>query len=589
MSGPRRLAVLVACAVALALIASGSSPSFARPSAVSPAYATRGYAVIPWANQSLKVLDSRTTWLPPLVGFTGAGLLLSNDPYAAAPSAVATISSPAPNGGIADYDYRTGTMRNLTFPWSISGAFWPGAVTPFTRAGNTYLLSLAPGGAGLSGPLFRYTGQDVQIVAAGILDYPAFAHFVAVNLSIPLTTMGFAYNQSVDLTYGVVPDGSNLTAIVEVSAYSGGGFFVTPKAPWAKFVYTADLSGTAWTAGQPVVLPPRATLPWSVPVDPGFQMFLTKSEMLVVTSNPGGSETNVQFVDVDRLTWWNTSLPGRYVAWHGRIGPHLYLLENNWQNASTDEYVMNRIDLDANGAAIAAKIGWDRLIPRPTSQYADVAVVTGARVDFFVGINGLYGYGVPTLSNVYSYDLVCGSLLSVTNLTLQMSPLNGFLVSLAYPDLGDVGLFEGFVADTRNGILYPLDLSVITDAVLAYRHAGSCSSCTYAVYVTKNVFPKLDLLIEEQYEPTVFGSSPVTNLTAVELTTNASMPPPLPYVFVSCGGGAGTVGNAEIPWAVILFIAAFAVAGALLIVATVALAWRRPPGGRREPSKPPPG
>ncbi len=589
MSGPRRLAVLVACAVGLALIVSGSSLSIARPSAVSPAYATRGYAVIPWANQSLKVLDSRTAWLPPLVGFTLAGLLLSHDPYAAAPSAVAAISSPAPLGGIADYDYRTGVTRNLTFPYSLTGASWPGAVTPFTRAGNTYLLSLAPGGSGLSGPALRYMGEDVQIVAAGILDYPAFAHFVPVNLSIPLTTMGFEYNQSVDLTYGVVPDGSNLTAIVEVSAYSGGGFFVTPQAPWAKFVYTTDLSQTAWTDGQPVVLAPRATLPWALPMDPGFQMFLTKSEMLVVTPNPGGTETNVQFVDVDRLTRWNTSLPGRSVVWHGRIGPHLYLLENNWQNASYDEYVMNRIDLDATGAATAAKVAWDRLIPRPTGQSSDVAVVTGGRVDFFVGSNGLYGFGVPRLSSVYSYDIVCGMLLSVTNLTLQMPALNGFLISLAYPDLGDVGVFQSFVADTKNGILYPLDLSVITDAVLAYRQAGGCSSCTYAIYVTKNVFPKLDLLIEEQYEPTVFGSSPVTNLTAVELTTNASMPPPLPVVFVSCGAGTGAVGNGEISWAVLLFIGAFAVAGALLIVATVVLAWRRPPGGRREPPKPPPG
>lgn len=587
MSRPRRLASLVACAVIIILASAVPSASPGRSSSVASSDLTRGYAVIPWANQSVKILDSRTAWLPPLIGFTGQGLLLSNDPYAAAPSAVATIASPAPNGGIADYDYAAGTTRNLTFPWSMAGAGSPGQVTPFTRDGKLYLLSLSPGGIGVSGPTVPYRGQNVQIVAAGILDYPAFGHLIPVNLSIPLTTMGFTYNQSVMFAFSVIPDGANLTAIVKVSAYTGGGWSVTAVPPWAKFVYYVNLAQATWTDGQPLVLTPRATLGWSVPAEPAFQMFLTSSEMLVVTGGLGATEPNVQFIDVDRSTWTNASLPGRYVVWHGHVGPHLYLLENNWQNASTDEYVMNRIDLDGNGAATGAAVAWDRTIPRPTTLYGDGALVTEGRVDFFIGINGWPDYSSPTFGSVYSYDLVCGSLLSVTNLNLTMPLLPNVLTSLAYPALHDVGLWNGFVANTNDGIVYPLDLPAIRDAAAAYRKTSACTSCTYAVYVTKDAFPKLDLLLEEQYAPNVFGSSNVTNLTAVELTTNAPRPPPLPYVFVSCPGGTGPAGTGEVSLAAVAFIAAFAAVGAGLIIATVRLAWRRPPGERPGRPKPP--
>lgn len=588
LTGPRPLSVLVACAVLLAVAAALPAPSLRRSLDLAASSLSRGYAVVPWANQSVKVLDSRTIWLPPLLGFTGPGLLLSNDPYAVSPAAVAVISSPAPNGGIADYDYAAGATRNLTFPGTISGAGWPGSVTPFVRNGQTFLLSLAPLGTGVSGPTVSYRGSDAQIVAAGILDYPGFVHFVPVNLSIPLTTLGFAYNESVYLAFSAVPDGANLTAIVEVSAYTGGGFFVTPKPPWAKYVYTVNLAAASWVDGSPVVLRPRATLAWSVPVDPGFQMFLTSSEMMVITQNPGGPARNVQFVNVDRGTWWNASLPGRTVEWHGYVGPHLYLLENNWQNASNDEYVMNRIDLDASGAATEASVAWDRLVPRPTTTYGDVAVVTGGRVDFFVGTNGYVNYAAPSLASIYSYDLVCGSLLSVTNVTLTLPLLNGILTSLAYPSLGDVGLFNGFVADTRDGIVYPLDLSQIAEAAAASRGSSLCTSCTYAVYVTKNTFPRMDLLLEEQRQTDIIQSSHVTNLTAVELTASGPMPPPLPYVLVTCPGGTATTGTSEVPLAVLLMITAFAIGGAVIIVATVRLAWRRPPEKRPEDPRPPP-
>jgi hypothetical protein len=569
MSGHGRLAAVVSCALILAVGAALPAPSLAgaalHPSVLGSAV---GYAVVPWANVTARVLDSRLAWLPPLIGFTGAGLLLSDDPFAASPAVVATMSSPAPNGGIAEYDYGRGGTRNLTFPWSMSGASWPGDVTPFSRNGKTYLLTLSHLGTGVSGSIV-YREKDLQIVGAGILDYPSFTRFLPVNLSVPLTSLGYTSNETVGIDFGVVSDGANITAVVAVSLLSGSGFFPARSPPWAKYVYSADLAHAVWTEGQPFVLAPRATIPWSSPVTPGFLMLLTPSELMIVTAGDGASELrNVQFYDLARGRWTNASLPGRYVLWHGRIGGNLYLLEDNWRNSSNDEYVLNRVDLDASGAATGVSVVWDKVFPRPTTQYATVPVVTGGRLDVFLGVNGHPGYASPTLTAVYSYDLVCGTPLSVTNVSLTVPLLNGFLQSANYPSLHGVGLFNGFLADVDRTLVYPLDLVSLRDAVAAYRNATPCASCAYAVYVTNDAFPHLDLLLEEQYAPNVFGSSPVTNLTAVELTANATLPTPLPSAPESCGpattgpGGSGAV-VADVA------IVGFVVAGLLAIVATL--------------------
>ena len=578
--GPRAAVVLGALALAfvLALAAALTWPSLARTASPPAAASDPGYTVVPWANQSVRVLDARTVWLPPLLGFTGPGLLLADDPYAAAPASVAATSSPAPNGGIALYDYGTGSTRNLTFPWSIAGAFSPTDVTPFTRDGRTYLLSLAQGGNGITGSVV-YEGEDLQVVAAGLLDYPAFSAYTAVNLSIPLTSLGFARNTTLGLSFAVTPDGANLSAVVEVGVYTGDHWTWNVGPPWAKYVYAADLAQASWADGEPVVLTPRWTVPWSSPVTAGYTILLGSSQLLVQTA-PGGSGPNLMFYDLDHNTWTNTTIPGRWPVWYGRLGGDLYLLEDNWQISSYDDYALDRVDLDAQGVATGATEAWDKTFPRYTNDYFAAPVVTGDRLDVFLGKNGWEGGPSPTLTTISSYDLVCGDLLSETNVSMTLPLLNGQLMSLAYPSLHDVALFNGFVAELTHGILEPLDLPAVRDAAAAARNETACTSCTYAVYVTQDAFPHLDLLLEEQYTPDVFGSSTVTNLTAIQLTADAPLPPPLPAPRGDCPALTGVPGGGTLTTVDLATIAAFLLAGTVLIVVSVVVLSGRRPGRR---------
>jgi hypothetical protein len=605
MSVGRPRSASVSCAIALAfLLVLGTlltPPSFARPSVPTGRAADPGYTVVPWANESVRVLDSRVAWLPPLIGYTGPGLLLANDPYAATPAAVAAMSSPAPNGGVALYDYATRSTQNLTFPWSFAGASGSGDVTPFTREGKTYILTLSHYGIGVSGGI-TYQGKDVQIVAAGILDYPAFAHFVAVNLSVPLVPLGYTMNTLVGVQFEVTPDGTNLSAVVEVERATGTGRDTQENPPWAKYVYFVDLTQANWTDGQPLVLAPRWTVPWWAPVTSGYTILLTPS-LLMMQGYFDSSSNNLWFYDLDRGTWTNATIPGEWPTWHGRIGGNLYLLEINSMNASYEDYILDRVDLDALGAPKGTAEVWDKLFPRYTNNYSAYPVINGDRLDVFLGENGWQGGPSPTLTTVYSYDLVCGSLLSTTNVSLTVPLLNGQLMSLAYPSQHDDGFAEGFVAEFTHGILYPLDLPAVRNATAAYRHETPCASCVYAVYVTRDAFPHLDLLIEEQYAPSVFTSNSTTNLTAVELTANASPPPPLP---TPPGGCRLTPATPLPPWAsppsapvgeggpgVLLEVAlavAFALAVAVAILAFVLLRRRRrvrsPPASVAPPAAP---
>ncbi len=581
MSRPARTTAFLAVALVFALAAPlATSPVGA--SRLSALASERGYEVVPWATQSVRVLDSRVAWLPSIQYFPGPSLLLANDPYAAAPAAVTEIASPAPFGGVPLYDYASGRTRNLTFPSSIGGFSYPGAVTPFTHDGRAYLLSLATSGSGVTVGM-PYPGGDLEIAAAGILDVPAFAHFLPVNLSVPASALGFALNQSILVAVGLVPDGVNLTAVAEVSAVAPSGY-TNPAPPWAKYVYTVDLATAAWTDGQPLVLSPRVTLPWSNPVSPGFLDLLTPSQLLVITSSGGPSTpANVHFVNLGNGSWTNTSLPGRNVVWHGTVGSDLYLLQDNWQNGTYDEYVLERIDRDVSGAATGASVVWDKVFPRPVSQLGLVPVVTGQRVDFFQGIYGYLGYASPALTNLTTVDLLSGTVLSDTDENLTMPLLNGNLASLAYPSLGLLSLFNGFVADPGYGVVYPLDLVAIQAAAAAARNTTACSACVYAVTVTRYSFPHMDLLVEEQSTANGPFSGPVTNLTEVELTTSATLPPPLP---------SGLTEGAGLPLADVLAIAAVLGAGIAAIAATLIVlsrSRRRRPGPLAGPPREGPG
>ena len=581
--GPRAVAALsvMGLALVLALAAALAPASIARsPPPTNPA-SDPGYAVVPWANESVRILDSRTAWLPPLISFTGPGLLLSDDPYAADPAAVAAISSPAPNGGIADYDYATGATRNLTFPASIAGAFSPGDVMPFVNGGGAYLLSLSHLGTGVIGPLGTYAGTDVQIAVAGILDVPAFAHFVAVNLSLPLTSMGFAANATVYVQLDVVPDSTNLTAVASVSVATGGGYFPVLGPPWAKFVYAVDLATATWPAAGPLVLTPRWTLPWSAPVSQGYLQLLAPSELLVVAAQ---GEANVQVVDLDRGTWKNVSLPGQTVVWHGTIGGDLYLLAYVFGSTISDTYALDRIDRNATGAATGVALQWELDFPRPSSQSAAVLAVTGGRLDVFEGSNGNAAVGLPTLTSVSVYDLLCGTLLATTDVGMSMGLLPGTLGTLAYPSLNDIALYNGFLANQADGLVYELNLPAIRDAAAAVRNETPCASCTYAVTVTRDAYPHLDLLVEEQYAPDVFGSSPVSNLTAVELTASGSAPGILPVPPGGCRAPSRPFGPPVGPSSPPDPLVALAFFGLALLVLVVPLVYvARPPRRRGFP------
>ncbi len=584
MPTPGRWALVLAAAVLLAASAGFATPSRSASSSLCAAATARGYEVVPWANLSPRILDVRTAWMPPLFSFTGPGLLLSNDPHAAGPAAVAAMSSPAPNGGVADYDFSTGRTRNLTFPLSMAGAFGTNAVTPFVRDGRTFLLTLGPYGDGVAGNA-PYTGHDIQVVAAGLLDVPDFRALVPLNLSVPLTTVGFSQNDTVGVSWDIYPDGANVTAYVGVSRLTGGGHLATSNPPWVKYVYFANLTQVPWTEGEPLVLSPIATIPWAWPVTQGFKAFLTPAELMIVTDGTAGpSNRNVQFVNVDEGTWSSAYLPGRYPVWSGRIGPNLFLLEDDWQNASNDAYVLNRVALDASGSAVGVSTVWDKVFPRPTPLYATWPVVTGGRLDVFLGVNGYAGYANPTLTTVYSYDLVCGTLLGTTYVDRTMPLLGGPLQTLVYPSLPVTGLVNGFLADRERGLVFPLDLVALRDAAAASRHASPCASCTYAAYVTDYAFPRIDLLLEEQYAPNTFESSPETNLTSFELTANATLPGPMPPSPGNCALPPVTPLESGLTTWDAAFVAVFLAAGLVAVLAPLYVITRTVP--RRPPSPP---
>lgn len=574
---PRAAAVLSALALASVLLVAAAlaPPALARTPAPPVRAADPGYTIVPWANESVRILDSRVAWLPPLNGFTGDGLLLANDSYAAAPAAIAALASPAPNGGVALYDYGTGSTRNLSFPRSLSGAFSPGDVTPFTRNGRTYLLSLSRYGLGVGGSV-TYLGADLQLVAASILDYPRFTRLTPVNLSVPLRSLDFAYNTSVGLTFYVTPDGANVSAIVQVGRYTGGGRNWALGPPEATYVYFVDLAQANWVDGQPLVLAPERTVSPSSPVVPTTSIQLTSSQLLLQLGAAWPNVTLV-FYSLDRGTSTSVNVLGQWLVWHGRIGGNLYLLEDTSQSASTYTYALDVVTLGPSGDALWATTVWNKTFPRYTNDDYTSPVVTGDRLDVFLGKNGWEGGPSPTLTTIYSYDLVCGDLLSVTHVNLTVPLLNGMLSSLAYPALHDVALEQGFVAELTHGLVYPLDLPAIRDAAAAARGAPPCASCVYATYVTEDAFPHLNLLLEEQYAPDVFGSSTVTNLTAVQLTANAALPPPLPAPPGNCTPSVVVPGGGALSTVDVATIAGVLVTGTVLIVgAMVVLSGRHP-------------
>ncbi len=489
--------------------------------------------------------------------------LLLWHPYASSSSVAVAMSTPAPNGGVSVFDYRTDATRNLTFPWSMSGAFYPGGVTPVSSPAGTFLYTLSPDGVGVDGSV-TYGDQDLQIAVSGLLDVPGFSNFDAINLTVPLTQVGFASNQTVGVDYGAFLAGTNLSAFVFVSHVTGSGFVRSQGPPWAKFLYSADLSNSAFlNVSKPHAVAPVWQLPWSAPIDGGYLELVAPGVFLSVL--PGPQPGNIQLYDATRGVSKNFTAPGRYVVWHQVRGNYLYLLMDNTDNGTAYDYLLNRIDLSAVGDFSWIYLNpvqtlWERIFQRPIANDYAAPVVHGDRVDVFDGINGYVGYDTPHLNTVYELDFLSGSLLSQTDVNSQVGLVNGQMYSIDYPKLGALPLFNGYVADLDNRLVYPVDLSALEP---------SCSSCISSVYLTRYEFPVMDLLVEQQASLGNFASTSVSNLTVVEVGANYT----LPNVTTP---SRGTESSGELLDPVVFAVAVLVVASAVY-VAVLGVAFRQRP------------
>lgn len=582
----RLVAVLVVVATALALLGApgvfpGAVPRFpfqssgvgaSRTSTPLGQGAPEGFQFVPSANLSYRTLDHRVAWLPSLASFAGPGLLLTNYPYASSPSVAVAMATPAPIGGLPVYDYGTGTTRNLTFPWSMGGAFYPGGVTIVSSPAGTFLYTLSPKGFGVSGSV-QYRNQDAQIVVSGLLDVPGFRHLDAINLTVPLTQLGYVWDETIGLQYGAYLAGTNLTAYAFVSHLTGSGHFWTAEPPWAKFLYTADLSSPAFLdVTKPHAVAPRWQIPWDAPLDGGYIQQVVPNLILGVLWGP--QPGNIQLYDPWLGAWKNFTAPGRYPMWHEVRGTYLYLLMDNTENGTAYDYLLNRIDLSALAdfpyvASNPVQTLWERVFPRPISNDYVVPVVHGDRVDVFDGINGYVSYDTPHLNTVYELDFLSGNVLSRTNVSSNVGLVNGPMYGSDFPALDAIPLFNGYVADLDNRLVFPTDLAVLEPP---------CGDCVSAAYLTRYEFPVLDFLVEQQATLGLFASSPVSNLTVVEIRANYTLPTPAsPNPPVSGPGG----GSAD---ALILTVAlVVGTLGSVAAVVLIAVA----AGSRRERAKPP--